>query len=133
MLHHDNAPAQATLLIHECLMKHETNVVPQPPCSPDLDPADFFLFLKFKSSLKGHQFQMVQEIEENSIRDLRAIPQNMFRNRKKCWERHIKSGGEYLEGDKFDLVVSKAINFKKKFIFFMDCCRIHLHQNQLQL
>ena len=61
-------------LIHEFLTKHEATIVPQPPYSPDLAPADFFLFPKLKSTLKGHRFQTVEEIEENSIRDLRAIP-----------------------------------------------------------
>jgi len=56
MLHHDNAPAHASLLIRESFTKHETTVVPQPPYSPDLAPADFFLFLKLKSSLKGRRF-----------------------------------------------------------------------------
>jgi len=90
------------LLIHKFLMKHEATVVPQPPYSPDLAPADFFLFPK----LKGCRFQAVEEIEENSLWDLRAIPQNTFQdtlqNWKKHWERCIKSGGEYVEGDKFD-------------------------------
>ena len=44
------------LLIREFLTKHETTVVPQPPYTPDLAPADFFLFSKLKSSLKGRQF-----------------------------------------------------------------------------
>jgi hypothetical protein len=36
------------------LVKHETTiVVPQPPYSPDLAPADFFLFPRLKSTLKG--------------------------------------------------------------------------------
>jgi len=102
------------LLIREFLMKHEANVVPQPPYSPDLAPADFFLFPKLKSSLKGRRFQTVEEIEENSIWDLHAILQNAFQdalqNWKQCWERCIKSEGEYFEGDKFDQAVSKAIN-----------------------
>ena len=106
------------LLIREFLTKHETTVVPQPPYSPDLAPADFSLFSKLKFSLKGHRFQKVEEIEENSIRDLRAIPQitfqDAFQNWKKRWERCIKSGGEYFEGDKI----------KKKLGFFMDCPRI---------
>ena len=50
MLHHDNAPAHVPLLIREFLTKHQTTVVPQPPCSPDLAPADFFLFLNLKAS-----------------------------------------------------------------------------------
>jgi len=94
------------LLIREFLMKHEATIVPQLPYSSDLTPADFFLFRKLKSSLKGRRFQTVEEIEENSIWDLRAIPQNTFQdtlqNWKKHWERCIMSGGEYFEGDKFD-------------------------------
>ena len=105
-LHHDYAPAQVSLLIREFLTKHETTVVPQPPYSPDLAPADFFLFQNLKSSPEGRRFQTVEETEENLIWDFRAIPQNMFQdafqNWKKHWERCIKSGGEYFEGDKFD-------------------------------
>jgi len=79
MLHHENAPAHASLLIREFFTKHVTTVVHQPPYSPYLAPADFFLFLKLKSSIKGRQFQTVEEIEENSIRDLRAIPKTRSR------------------------------------------------------
>jgi len=42
------------VLIREFLTKHEADVVQRPPYSPDLAPADFFLFPKLKSSLKGH-------------------------------------------------------------------------------
>ena len=106
MLHHDNAPAHGSLFIREFLTKHETTVVPQPPYSPDLAPADFFLFPNLKSSLKGRRFQTVEEIEENSIRDICVILQNTFQdalqNWRKRWARCIKGGGEYFEGDKFD-------------------------------
>ena len=87
MLHHDNAPAHASLLICEFLTNHETTVVPQPPYSPDLAPADFFFFPKLKSSLKGRRFQTVEEIEENSIPDLRAIPQNTFQDAFQNWKK----------------------------------------------
>ena len=50
MLHHDNAPAQASLLIHSYLAKHQTSVVPHSPYYPDLAPADFFLFPKLKTT-----------------------------------------------------------------------------------
>jgi transposase len=43
MLHHDNAPAHTSPLVREFLAKHETTVVAQPPYSPDLAPADFFV------------------------------------------------------------------------------------------
>ena len=100
------ASADASLLIHEFLTKHKTTVVPQPPYSLDLAPADFLLFPKWKCSLKGRGFQTVQEIGENWIRDLRALPQNTFQDAfqklGRRWERCTKSGGEYFEGDKFD-------------------------------
>ena len=89
MLHSDNAPAHASLLIREFLTKHQTTVVPQPPYSPDLSPADFFLFPKLKSSLKGRRFQAVEEIEENLIMDLRAIPQNTFQDAFQNWKKTL--------------------------------------------
>jgi len=100
------ASADASLLFQEFLIKHETTIVPQPSYSSDLAPADFFLFPKWKSSLKSHRFEKVEETEENLIQDIRAIPQNTFQDAfqkwKKSWERSIKSAGEYFEGDKFD-------------------------------
>ena len=41
MLHHDNAPSHASLLIRSYLAKYQIPVVPHPPYSPDLAPADF--------------------------------------------------------------------------------------------
>jgi transposase len=86
------------------LAKQEKIVVPQPPYSPDLAPADFFLFSKLKSTLKVRRFQTVDEIKEISLQDLRAIPQNTFQdafqNWEKRWELCINSRGEYFEGDK---------------------------------
>jgi transposase len=78
MLHHDNAPAHASSLIREFLAKNEITVVPQPPYSPDLLPADFFLFPKLKFSLKGQRFESTEEIEENSLTELLAIPKKII-------------------------------------------------------
>jgi len=75
------------LIIREILTKHETTVVPQPPSCLDLAPADFFLFSKLKSSLKGRRFQKVEETEENCICDLRAIPQNTFQDTFQNWKK----------------------------------------------
>jgi len=46
MLHHDNAPAHALLLIRSYLTKHQTSVVPHTPYSLDLATAACFLFPK---------------------------------------------------------------------------------------
>ena len=98
MLHHDNAPAHASLLIRSYLAKHQTSVVPHPPYSPDLATADFFLFPKLKTTLKGRRFQTIGEIQENAIRELRTITESAFQEAfqqwKKRWERRIASRGD---------------------------------------
>jgi len=99
MLHHDNAPAHTSLLIRSYLAKHQTSVVPHPPYSLDLAPADFFPFPKLKTSLKGRCFQTTEEIKENSIRELSVITESTFKEAfqqwKKRWEWCIASRGDY--------------------------------------
>jgi len=103
MLHHDNAPAHASLLIRSYPAKRQTSVVPHPPYSPDLAPEDFFLFPKLKTTLKGCRFPTIQEIQENAIREMRAITESAFQEAfqqwKKRWERCNSSRGDYFEGD----------------------------------
>jgi transposase len=103
MLQHDNASAHSSFLVRDFLAKHATTVLPQPPYSPDLTPADFFLFPKLKSTLKGRRFESIEAIKTNSLAHLRSIPktafQECFRTLKKRWQRCIQSRGEYFEGD----------------------------------
>jgi len=77
--------------------------VPHPPHLPDLAPADFFLFPKIKTTLAGCRFQTIEEIQENAIRELRALTesafQEAFQDWKKCCEWCIASRGDYFEGD----------------------------------
>jgi len=68
MLHHNNTPEHASLIIRSYLSKHQTSVAPHPPYSPDLAPADSFLLPKIKTTLKGRRFKTIEEIKENSIR-----------------------------------------------------------------
>jgi len=78
MLHHDNALAHTLLIMRIYLAKHQISVVPHPPYSPDLAPADFFLFPKTKTTLKGRHFQTIEEIQENAIGELRTITEITF-------------------------------------------------------
>jgi hypothetical protein len=55
-------------------------VLPQPPYSPDLASADFFLFPKLKSTLKGRQFQTIRELMENSQMELHVIPKKAYQD-----------------------------------------------------
>jgi transposase len=104
MLQRDNATSHSSFLVRDILAKHATTVLPQPPYSPDLAPADFFLFPKLKSTLKGRRFESIEAIRTNSLAHLRSIPktafQECFRTLKERWQRCIQSRGEYFEGDK---------------------------------
>jgi len=103
MLHHNNAPAHTSLLTCTYVTKCQTSVLPHAPYSPDLAPADFFLFPKLKTTLKGRRFQTTDEIQENAITELRTIPerafQEAFQQWKKFWEQCITSRGGYFEGN----------------------------------
>jgi hypothetical protein len=78
-------------------------VVPHPPYLPDLAPCEFFLFPRMKLKLKGHCFQDVIEIQEQSLTVLYMIPKShfqwCFKQWQKCQTHCINFEGEYFEGD----------------------------------
>jgi len=43
-----------------------------PPYSPDLAPADYFLFPKVKSNFKGHRFDIILDTKYNAMSDLKV-------------------------------------------------------------
>lgn len=101
VLHHDNAPSHASLLVREFLAKQTVATLPQPPYSPDLAPPDFFLFPRLKSSLKGHHFGTVENVQAAVTNALKGIPVQDFQasydawqNR---WQRCIDAQGCYFE------------------------------------
>ena len=48
--------AHTLMLVREFLFKNKTVIMPQPPYSPDLASADFSLFPKLKTPMKGKRF-----------------------------------------------------------------------------
>jgi hypothetical protein len=96
--------------------------VPHPPYSSDLAPAEFFLFPKLKTTLKGRSFQTIEQIQENAIRELRAITesalQKAFQQWKKRWERCIASRGDCLMGTV--LKMSNKVFIAKVRYFFLN-------------
>ena len=95
------------IIVNKLLVKNSMNIIEQPPYSPDMAPADFFLFPKLKLPLRGICFQLIENIKENSRRELKSNPENAF---KKCfdnwiirWHKCIISGGAYFEGGKINL------------------------------
>ena len=52
-LHWDNAPVHTWAVVKDWLTAKGIQLLEHPPYSPDLAPADFFLFLKLKMELAG--------------------------------------------------------------------------------
>ena len=74
VLHHENAPSHASLLVREFLAKQTVATLPQLPYSPDLAPPDFFLFPRLKSSFKGHHFGTVKNVQAAVTNAVKEIP-----------------------------------------------------------
>ena len=53
-------------------------VLDHPPYSPDLAPADYILFPKVKSYLKGHLFDSVSDIQKAVTSTLNTIEKDDF-------------------------------------------------------
>ena len=86
------------MLVSEFLAKNKTVIMPQPPYSPDLARADFFLFPKLKTPMKGKHFATIGEINEKLKQELLAIPKSAL-----CWHKRIISEGVYFEGDQIGI------------------------------
>jgi transposase len=72
-----------------------------PPYSPDLAPADFFVFSKLKIAMKGTRFEAVSSIQQTVTRELKAIGEEAFsRAFDSLYERCKyceEAGGDYIE------------------------------------
>ena len=71
-------PSHKAIIVNEFMAKNSTNIIVQPTYSPDMAPAYFFLFPKLKLPPWGIRFQSIEDIKENSRREL--IPENALKN-----------------------------------------------------
>jgi hypothetical protein len=63
----------AQFLTSKCIM-----VMLQPPYSPDLQTCDFILFQKVKLAVKGHHFELTEDIQRAVTQVVNDIPQTAF-------------------------------------------------------
>ena len=63
-LHWDNAPVHSAAIVKDFIAAKKIKTIAHPPYSPDLAPADFFLFPKVKNDLAGKTLR--QEIFRSS-------------------------------------------------------------------
>ena len=75
---HDNAPSHNTTIINQFLVQRKVIVLDHPPYSPDLVPADYFLFPKVKSHLKGRPFDLISDIQTAVTSTLNTIAKDIF-------------------------------------------------------
>ena len=73
-----NQPAHTSMLVCEFLAKNKTLILLQPPYSVDLVPANFFLFPKMKTPMRGNHFATVEEIKEKRNRNCSWYPKARF-------------------------------------------------------
>ena len=97
---HDNGPAHRSVLVKDFLANNNVTTLEHTQHSPDLIPADFYLFPPFKTAMKGRRFCDVTDIIKNAAEELKMISQNCFR---KCmqhfysrWQECIVARGDYL-------------------------------------
>jgi hypothetical protein len=75
--------------------------LPQPPYSPDLAPADFFLFPRIKTALKGRCFESIPSIQAAVTTALNEVPVEAFEGAYWAWEiqwkKCVAAHGQYFE------------------------------------
>jgi len=80
ILLHDNAPSHNMTVIKQFLAQQKVTVVDHPLYSPDLAPADYFLFQKVKSHIKGRLFDSISDIQTAVTITLNTIAKDDFYN-----------------------------------------------------
>ena len=73
---HDNAPAHRSVSVKDFLSKKNVKALEHSPYSPDLAPADFYLFPRLKSALKGRRFCDAADVIDNATEELKRLSQN---------------------------------------------------------
>ena len=95
ILDHDNALCHTSLLVWQFLSNKNITVCPHPPYSLDLAPCDFWLFPKFKMTMKGKSFESIQDVEAVTTVQLKTLTkedfQNCFRMWQEWWDKCVRS------------------------------------------
>ena len=77
-------------------------VLPQPLYSPDLEPVDYYLFLKVKTLLKERRFASSEKVKTNETCALREVTkdglQDCFKKWYGCCQKCVTAQGAYSEG-----------------------------------
>jgi transposase len=101
------------------LSNNDMTTVGHPPYSPHLAPADFYLFPRLKSPLKGRRCCDVIEIIKNATKELKSLSQNgfqeCFQHPYSRWQKCKVAQGQYFEGNIVKIIVL-LLYFRSKVI-----------------
>ena len=108
ILHHDNARPHTAKKTSEVIEKLNFNLLPHPPYSPDLAPADFCLFPKMKALLRGHLFDNRDNLEREVRRVLlyelpKEVYSDAINSLRLRWQKCVQLNGGYVEKVSVDL------------------------------
>jgi len=99
-IHMDNARPHRAKKAENVLEQLSMVPLPHPPYSPDLAPADFWLFGRMKNVLGSTKFLSIDKLQERVVRELHKIQLAEFRRVYNEWilrlQLCIEMGGEYV-------------------------------------
>ena len=107
ILLHDNARPHTAVRTKQALEKLKFDLLPHPPYSPDLAPADFALFPRMKRLLRGRIFENRECLEHEVRRPLLfELPREDFATAideiARHWQKCLKIGGGFVEKENTD-------------------------------
>ena len=98
----------------------DIKTVPQPPCSPDLAPCDFWLFHK----LRGCRHETIEEMKEAVTKAIDTLTQEVFHRAfqklLEWYNKFVATGGDYLEGEFHVCTINKSAHTKKNVCLKID-------------
>jgi hypothetical protein len=65
-----------------------------PTCSPDLAPADYYIFPRLKLAFKGRRFYDATDVIKNATAELKRF---CFQHFLSCWQRCVIVQADYFE------------------------------------
>ena len=100
----------------DLLIKNNVIKLAATPFTPNLAPANFYLFPLLKSVLKGRHFRDVTDVIENATEKLKIISQNglqeCIQHFYSCWQKRIVPQKDFLEGNVASMIVVFCISQK---------------------
>ena len=124
MVLHDNASAHSTIRVRQFLTQKMVAVLDRPPYSPDLTPANFFLFPRLKAAIKGACFADVNIIKDRVTAVLRSVPRDAFTD--SFWKLYelrqtcFVAEGDYFEGQLIWILYLSAYMSRPIYVCIID-------------